>query len=65
MHFDYSDVQKFECLLEEWFAYIEEDILGYEQIKDYLEQLTTPFGFLKSVLRLPEEVLMEEDKIDI
>ena len=26
VHFDYSDVQKFESLLSEWHAYIEEDI---------------------------------------
>ena len=65
VHFDYSDVQKFESLLSEWHAYIEEDIFQYEQIKDYLANLTVPFGFLKAVLRKSEENITELDKTDM
>ena len=65
IHFDYSDVQKFESLLSEWHAYIEEDIFQYEQIKEFMQNLTTPFGFLKAMIKHPSESLKEEDKLDM
>ena len=65
MYFSYSDVQRFESLLGEWHAYIEEDIEEYELIKEYLEHLTTPFGFLKSMAKGKTEELKSEDKIDL
>ena len=46
-HFSYSDVQRYESLLHEWYDYITEDIEELELINEYLENLTSPFGFLK------------------
>ena len=65
VHFDYSDVQKFESLLGEWHAYIDEDIFQYESLKDYLENLIVPFAFLKVEPRKNEEYLTEQDKLDM
>jgi len=36
--------------LHEWHNYISDDIDELEMIKEYLQNLTTPFGFLKVVL---------------
>ncbi len=51
VHFSYSDVQRFESLLQEWQDYITEDIEELELIKEYVENLTSPFGFLKAVVQ--------------
>ena len=47
IHYSYSDVQRFESLRQEWYNYIEEDLEEYELIKDYLQNLTNPFEFMK------------------
>ena len=51
VHFSYSDVQRFESLLQEWHDYITEDIEELELIKEYVENLTSPFGFLKAIVQ--------------
>ena len=51
VHFSYSDVQRFESLLQEWHDYITEDIEELDLIKEYVENLTSPFGFLKAVVQ--------------
>lgn len=51
VHFSYSDVQRFESLLQEWHDYITEDIEELDLIKEYVENLTMPFGFLKAVVQ--------------
>ena len=65
VHFSYSDVQRFESLLHEWHDYISEDIEEYELIKEYLDNLTTPFGFMKSLANQKAQQLKEEDKEDL
>lgn len=46
-HFSYSDVQKYESLEMEWQDWIGNDIEDLETINGYLQNLTSPFGFLK------------------
>ena len=65
IHFSYSDVQRFESLLHEWYDYISEDIEEFELIKEYLENLVTPFGFMKALANEKSESLKEEDKEDL
>lgn len=48
-HFSYSDVERFDQLYREWYDYIEEDINDLKVIEEYLENLTTPFGFLRVI----------------
>ena len=64
-HFSYSDVQRFESLLLEWNEYIAEDIDELQKIRDYLDALTQPFGFLKVVIGQRAEELKEEDREDL
>ena len=47
IHFNYSDVQRFESLRYEWHNYIAEDIEELELIRTYISNLVTPFGFLR------------------
>lgn len=58
-------MQRFESLLHEWHDYITEDIDELELIKEYLENLTTPFGFLKVVASQAAEELKDEDREDL
>ena len=40
VHFSYSDVQRFESLLQEWHDYITEDIEELDLIREYIDNLT-------------------------
>lgn len=65
IHFSYSDVQRFESLLHEWHEYINDDIEDLERIREYLDNLTMPFGFLKQAASQKQEELSKEDHEDI
>ena len=65
VHFSYSDVQRFESLLHEWHDYITEDVEEFELIKEYIENLTTPFGFLKVSANTASAQLKNEDVEDL
>ena len=64
-HFSYSDVQRFGSLRQEWQDYITDDIDEYELIIEYLENLTTPFGFLKQLAADKVVGLANEDREDL
>ena len=49
----------------EWYNYISEDIEELELIKEYLHNLTNPFGFLKQMASEKTKELSEEDRKDI
>jgi hypothetical protein len=40
---------RFESLKNEWDDYIAQDIEELETIRQYLKNLTSPFGFLKVI----------------
>ena len=46
-HYSYSDKERFISLKNEWDDYIAQDIEELETIRQYLRNLTSPFGFLK------------------
>ena len=48
-HYSYSDKMRFESLKNEWDDYIAQDIEELETIRQYLKNLTSPFGFLKVI----------------
>ena len=58
-------MQRFESLLVEKREIIEEDIEELRQIREYLENLTTPFGFLKQAAAEKLEELSKEDHQDM
>jgi len=55
-------VQRFESLRYEWHNYISEDIEELELIKEYLQNLTNPFGFLKHMIAEKTKELNEDDR---
>ena len=65
IHYSYSDVQRFESLLVEWRDFLENDIQELKMIQEYLENLTTPFGFLKQAAAEKQEELSREDHEDM
>ena len=65
VHFSYSDVQRFESLLQEWHDYITDDIEELDLIREYIDNLTQPFGFLKAEFEKKNEELTASDKEDL
>ena len=65
VHYSYSDVQRFESLLQEWHLHITDEIMELDLIKEYVENLTSPFGFLKAVVQQKMDELDEGDKEDL
>jgi len=49
-HYSYSDRARFESLRDEWNEYIVVDIDELLTIRQYLKNLTSPFGFLKVIM---------------
>ena len=49
IHYNYSDVQRYESLLEEWFQHIIMDFEEKRTIDQYLENLSDPFTFFAIV----------------
>ena len=58
-------MQRFESLRYEWHNYISEDIDELELIKEYLQNLTNPFGFLKHMVAEKTKELNEDDRKDM
>ena len=58
-------MQRFESLLVEWRDFLENDIQELKMIQEYLENLTTPFGFLKQAAAEKLEELSKEDHQDM
>ena len=50
VYFSWSDVQRFEALRYDWQNYIAEDIVELEQLREYVQNMTTPFGFLEVMM---------------
>lgn len=48
-HYSYSDKERFISLKNEWDDYIAQDIEELETIRQYLKNLTSPFGFLEHI----------------
>jgi hypothetical protein len=64
-HFSYSDIHRFESLRNEWHDYITDDIEELELIREYIEDLTNPFGFLKVIAGQKQDELADEDRLDL
>ena len=65
IHYSYSDVHRFESLRDEWYNYIDEDIEEFNLIKDYLENLTNPFDFMKQEMDIKQNSNRELNADDI
>jgi len=65
IHYSYSDIARYNTLLLEWHDYMTDDINDYENILQYLESLTTPFGFLKQVYGNVNSAMTKEDTEDM
>jgi hypothetical protein len=64
--YHWSDVKKFESMIQEWDRHIQINLNDYNDILYYLEQFEKPFGFFESVVAgAAGKVLTPEDMEDL
>ena len=64
--YHWSDVKKFESMIQEWDRHIQINLNDYNDIIYYLEQFEKPFGFFESVVSgAAGKVLTPEDMEDL
>ena len=65
VHYSYSDVQRYDALLNEWHAQIVEDIEEYNEIETCIEHLSNPFVFFSNISEKAGIALAEADQEDL